>query len=156
MELAMRWTVLLPVIRPPCFLPNAIERVLAQTVSQFELIVICDGAPQETVQCAQEFARRDPRIKVCAFPKGARVGEAHLHTVLTQAAGDFVAYLEDDDLWFPNHLEELGKVLVIADFGNTIHVTGHPDERVDALPCDLGNKEFRQRFVDDLFNRFGY
>jgi glycosyltransferase involved in cell wall biosynthesis len=153
---AMRCTVLLPVLRPPYFLPNAIERVLAQTVREFELFVICDGAPPETIECAQEFARRDPRVKVFAFPKGKRAGEAHLHTALTNASGNFVAYLEDDDLWFPTHLEELEKLFLTVDFGHTIHVTGHPDGHVESLPSDIGNQDFRQRFVDDLFNRFGY
>ena len=152
----LRGIILLPVVRPPYFLPNAIERVLAQTAGNFELFVVCDGAPAETVNCAQEFARRDSRVHVRDFPKGERVGEAHLHTVLANTTGDYVAYLEDDDLWFPNHLEELGKVLRTADFGTTIHVTGYPDDHVEALPCDLGNQEFRQRFVDEIFNRFGY
>lgn len=152
----LRCTVLLPVIRPPYFLPNAIESVLAQTVSEFELFVICDGAPPETIECAHEFARRDPRVTVFPFLKGKRNGEAHLHTVLTNASGNFVAYLEDDDLWFPNHLEELEKLLLTIDFGHTIHVTGHPDGHVHSQPCDIGRQDFRQRFLDDLFNLFGY
>jgi glycosyltransferase involved in cell wall biosynthesis len=155
-NVSLRCTVLLPVLRPPYFLPNAIESVLAQTVSEFELCVIGDGAPPETIECAREFARRDPRVKVFPFLKGQRQGEAHLHTVLEKASGNFVAYLEDDDLWFPNHLEELEKLFVTADFGHTIHVTGHPDGHVDSLPSDLGKPDFRQRFLDDLFNRFGY
>ena len=154
--MALRCTVLLPVIRPPYFLPNAIESVLAQTVSEFELFVIGDGAPPETIECAREFARRDPRVTVFPFLKGQRQGEAHLHTALTNASGKFVAYLEDDDLWFPNHLEELEKLFLTVDFGHTIHVTGHPDGHVDSLPSDLGKPDFRQRFLDDLFNRFGY
>lgn len=153
--MAPRYTVLLPVIRPPLLLPNAIESVLAQTVSEFELFVVCDGAPPETVECAHEFARHDPRVTALAFPKGKRQGEAHLHAALTKASGNFVAYLEDDDLWFPNHLEELGKLLLTVDFGHTIHVTGRPDGQVDSLPSDIGKQEFRQRFLDDLFNRFG-
>jgi glycosyltransferase involved in cell wall biosynthesis len=153
---ALRSTVLLPILRPPYFLPNSIESVLAQTVGEFELFVVCDGAPPETIECAQEFARRDPRVTVFSFLKGQRQGEAHLHAALTNASGKFVAYLEDDDLWFPNHLEELEKLLLTVDFGHTIHVTGCPDGHVEALPSDLGKQEFRQRFLDDLFNRFGY
>src|SRR4051812_15099080 len=149
-------TILLPVVRPPVLLPNAIECALAQTVREFELFVVCDGAPRETIECAHMFARRDPRVKVEAFPKGERIGEAHLHTVLGRASGTFVAYLEDDDLWFPNHLAELASILSTSDFGNTIHVTTHPDQRIEALPCDLSDSRFRQRFLDEVFNRFGY
>jgi glycosyl transferase family 2 len=142
-------------MRPPICLPQAIESIRAQTVADFELFVICDGAPQETVACAQELARLDRRVNVRAFLKGSRVGEAHWHSILGDASGTYVAYLEDDDIWFPNHLDEMGKLLSTVHFGNTLHVTLHPDGRVDALPSDLGIREFRQRFVDDIFNRFG-
>ena len=61
------FAILLPIIRPPVFLPMAIDSVLAQSVADFELLVICDGAPPETVACAEDYARRDPRVKVLLF-----------------------------------------------------------------------------------------
>ncbi|MEA2787508.1 MAG: hypothetical protein QOF71_3612 [Candidatus Eremiobacteraeota bacterium] len=142
-------------MRPPVVLPQAIASVRAQTVTDFALFVICDAAPQETVDCAQGFARLDARIHVRSFPKGSRDGEGHRHSILADANATYVAYLEDDDLWFPNHLEELEKVLQTAHFGNTIHVTAGPDERIVALPSDLGIPQFRQRSLDDIFNRCG-
>jgi hypothetical protein len=78
-----RFTILLAINRPPAFLPFAIESVLAQTVKEFELFVVCDGAP---VHCAREYSGRDPRIKVFDFPKGERLGEGHLHSALMAAA----------------------------------------------------------------------
>jgi glycosyl transferase family 2 len=150
-----RFTILLPVTRPPIFLPQAIESVLAQTVADFELFVIADGAPQETLAYAQELARRDPRVHVRAFAKGSRDGEGYRDVILADASGAYVAYLEDDDIWFPSHLDEMERLLETVHFGNTIHVTVHADGRVEVLPCDLGILEFRQRFIDDIFNRFG-
>jgi len=130
--------------------------VLAQTVKEFELFVVCDGAPVETIDCAREHARRDPRIKVLVFPKGERWGEAHLHNALMAASGRYVAHIEDDDLWFPTHLEELEKLLQKADFGHLMHVLAKPDETVEMLPSDLAIPEFRQRMLDKKFNRFGF
>ena len=40
-------------------LPFAIESVLAQSVHEFELLIICDGAPPETIACARDYAGRD-------------------------------------------------------------------------------------------------
>jgi regulator of replication initiation timing len=130
--------------------------VLAQTVKEFELFVVCDGAPVETIDCAREQARRDPRIKVLVFSKGERIGEAHLHNALMAASGRYVAHIEDDDLWFPTHLEELEKLLRTADFGHVMHVWAKPDESIEMLLSDLTRPEFRQRMLEERFNRFGF
>jgi glycosyltransferase involved in cell wall biosynthesis/regulator of replication initiation timing len=151
-----RFTILLAVVRPPTLLPFAVESVLAQTVEEFELFVICDGAPVETIDCAREHARRDPRIKVLVFPKGERIGEAHLHNALLAASGRYVAHIEDDDLWFPAHLEEMEQLLRIADFGHLMHVWAKPNESIEMLPSNLARPEFRQRMLEEKFNRFGF
>jgi hypothetical protein len=154
-SVASRFSVLLPVHRPPDLLPFAIESVLAQTVSEFELLVVCDGAPEETAACAREFGQRDPRVRTFAFAKGARHGEAHRAAVLAQATGTLVAHICDDDLWFPDHLAELETLLTAADFGNVIHTQISPQGTVEALACDLADPAFRRLFVDQKFNRFG-
>jgi glycosyltransferase involved in cell wall biosynthesis len=150
-----KFTILLPIVRPPDFLPAAIETVIAQTVAEFELFVVLDGAPPESIDCANEFARRDSRVKVFTFSKGARVGEANWHAALESASGRYVAHLEDDDLWFPNHLEELEKLLLTADFGNTLHTWVRGDGYIEALNCDLSLPEFRERMLAQRDNRFG-
>jgi hypothetical protein len=150
-----RFSILLPVIRLPIFLPFAIQSVLAQTIREFELLIVCDGAPLATVKCAEDFASRDSRVKVFAFPKGERSGETHRHAALETAGGIYVAHIEDDDLWFPDHLQELEKLLVTVDFGNLIHVWLKEDRNIEALSCNLALPEYRRRFVDEMFNSFG-
>src|SRR6266571_5087242 len=136
-------------------LPVAIESVLAQTISEFELLVVCDGAPPETIKCAENFAARDSRVKVFAFPKGEGSGETHRHTALESARGTYVAHIEDDDLWFPTHLQELKTLLATVDFGSLIHVWLKEDRSIEALSCNLAEPRHRQRFVNEMFNRFG-
>jgi glycosyltransferase involved in cell wall biosynthesis len=150
-----RFTVLLPVHRPPATLPYAIETVLAQSHADLELLVICDGAPDATVACARDYAARDPRTTVLAFPKGERHGEAYRHLALERATGEYVAHISDDDLWLPDHLASLEKLLAGVDFGHVIHVMIHPDGRVEALAADLADPALRQRLLDEPFNRFG-
>lgn len=151
-----KFTILLAVTRPPIFLPCSVESVLSQTITEFELLIICDGAPAETIACAQEYARRDPRVKVLIRSKGERIGETHWHEALMSASGRYVAHIEDDDLWFPNYLSELEVLLQTADFGNLLHVIGYPDGSFHTLPSDLAMPAFRQRMLDKKFNRFGF
>ena len=101
MSHAPEFTILLPVVRPPDMLVHAIASVQAQRRGDFELFVVCDGAPAETVAAAEALAANDQRIRVRAFPKGERHGEAHRAEVMREASGRLVAQIGDDDLWLP-------------------------------------------------------
>jgi glycosyltransferase involved in cell wall biosynthesis len=148
------FTVLLQVYRPPAMLPCAIESVLAQTLSDFELFIVCDGAPEATMACARSYADRDPRVKIFPFPKGEHTGLAHRHTALMHAKGRYIAHIGDDDLWFPNHLEEMEKLLSEVDFGHTINVHVLPDGSLQTLASDLGNNAVRQRQLNAFWSQF--
>jgi succinoglycan biosynthesis protein ExoW len=153
--MAPLFTILLPIVRPPLFLPFAIESVLGQGLGDFELLVLCDGAPPETMACAEGYARRDPRVKVFAFPKGERNGEAHRHRLLAGANGRLVAHIADDDLWLPNHLEEMAVLLSAADFGNILDVAVRPDGSIGMIPDDIGLPQTRRRMLAEKLNAFG-
>lgn len=148
------FTVLLPVHRPPALLPFAIRSVLAQTLTDFELIVVCDGPPRETVQCALDFAARDARISVLDRPKGRGFGEAHRHEALAAARGEMVAQIGDDDLWMPHHLEEMRKLLAVVDFGNLSHVDVK-DGTVRLRAVDLAAAWTRRRMLAQRWSMFG-
>ena len=150
------FTVLLPIVRPPDFLPFAVRSVLAQTARSFELVIVCDGAPRATVAEAERLAETDDRVRVVAFPKGARHGEAHRATVLEGARGAKVAHLGDDDLWFPNHLEVLGRLLDRVAFGNVLQVRVLPDGEL-WMPASghLRDRSCRERMARERWNFFG-
>jgi glycosyltransferase involved in cell wall biosynthesis len=149
------FTVLLPVHRPPHFLPYAIESVLAQEHRDFELLVICDGAPEATASCAREAARRDARIRVHVHPKGERHGEAYRHQALQSAEGRYVCHISDDDLWFPNHLSEMARLLQEVDFGNVPQVRILVNGAAFVQLGDLALEATRARMRGSQFNFFG-
>lgn len=150
-----RFTVLLPVHRPPDLLPLAIESVLAQRERRLELFVVCDGAPPETVRCAEAYAAHDPRVRVLDFPKGERHGERHRHTALEAARGQLVAQLGDDDLWFPSYLDELGRLLEDVDFGNLLQAEIDPEGSTFVHYGDLADSATRRRMLEQNWNFFG-
>ena len=137
------FTVLLPVHRPPPLLPNAIASVLAQERQDFELFVICDGAPPETAEVARRHAAKDGRIRVFEHPKGQRNGEIYRHQALQEARGEFVCQLGDDDYWLPNHLSEMATLLAEFDFGNLSQVEILPGGDVELLGGDLADPKTR-------------
>lgn len=149
------FTVLLPVHRPPALLPFAIASVQAQDRQDFELLVICDGAPPETAALARRLATADSRIRVFEHPKGERHGEAYRHAALQDARGHYVCQIADDDLWLPEHLSEIEKLLRSADFGNISMVWVQPNGKAIVDRHDLSDAATRQRMLTETWNFFG-
>ncbi|MEO7257037.1 MAG: glycosyltransferase family 2 protein [Sphingomicrobium sp.] len=92
------------------FLAEAIDSVLAQTVDCWELLLVDDHSSDGGVAIAAGFAARDPRIRLLATAGSERSGAAAARNVgLAAATGEFVAFLDADDLFVPGKLEqELG------------------------------------------------
>lgn len=149
------FTILLPVHRPPAMLPFAIASVLAQERQDFELFVICDGAPPETAEVARRRSANDRRIRVFEHPKGERHGEAYRHQALGEAMGAYVCQLGDDDLWLPNHLSEMARLLEEFEFGNLPQVEATPDGGLKLLAGNLADPLTRLTMVNQPFNFFG-
>jgi GalNAc5-diNAcBac-PP-undecaprenol beta-1,3-glucosyltransferase len=130
-----------PTLRP------ALASVLAQTVADIEVFVIGDGVPQVTREIMSAFARSDERVRFFDHPKGPRNGELYRHEALKEARGEIVCYLSDDDLWFPEHLETMKRLLDRHDFANALPVHATVEGVVASLVVDLGDRRFPERIV---------
>lgn len=86
----------------PHVLARAIESVLAQTLHDFELIVVDDGSLDGTPDIVRSF--EDPRIRLVVNAKNLGL-PASRNEGITRARGEFLAFLDDDDLWMPHKLE---------------------------------------------------
>ncbi|WP_421934697.1 glycosyltransferase [Phenylobacterium sp.] len=150
-----RFSILLPIHRPPVLLPYAVETVLGQSEADWELFIICDGAPEATAEAARAFAAADPRITACVFPKGERFGEAYRHEVLQGARGDFVCQIADDDLWLRHHLREMAALLESVEFGALTAVEIYPDRPWTHSVYRLEDQAVRERMLRERFNFFG-
>ena len=148
------FTILMPVVRPPDLMPFAIDSILRQTRGDFELFIISDGAPAETVAAAETASKQDGRIRVFRFPKGERLGEAHRHTALAQARGRYVCQLGDDDLWLPEHLEQIASLLTEFEFGHLLHINMTADEHPFLALADLADPVVRAKMAAEVFNFF--
>lgn len=100
-------TVLISTYNRPQYLAEAIESVINQRLQDWELIVLNDGGV-DVREVVEKFA--DPRI--IYVPDTVNRGAARrFNQGLNLARGEYVVYLGDDDLFYPNHLEVLAKAL---------------------------------------------
>jgi glycosyltransferase involved in cell wall biosynthesis len=95
-------SVIMPAYNVAPYIGDAIASALAQTVTDFELLVVDDGSTDDTARIAAAWAARDPRIRVLRKANGG-ISSARNHA-LAHAAGAFIAILDSDDLWEPNYL----------------------------------------------------
>jgi len=97
-----RVTVILPTYNRAELLKAAIEGILRQTYSNFELIVVDDGSTDRTEEVARSFA--DDRIRYIKTPH--RGGAFARNEAIRSAHGEYIASQDDDDEWEPTFLEE--------------------------------------------------
>ncbi len=102
------FSVIMPVYNGENFISAAVECVLSQTFSEWELIIVNDGSSDNTLKVLEKYAD-NPKIKIITQPNGGV--SAARNTAMKNAKFDYFAFLDCDDFWFPNHLETLKNMI---------------------------------------------
>jgi glycosyltransferase involved in cell wall biosynthesis len=120
------------------FLVDAIASVQSQSLKQWELLLVDDGSMDASPALAREAAARDPaRIRYLEHPGHANLGMSAARNLgLAAARGEFVAFLDGDDVWLPRRLERAVALLDAhpeADmaYGRTLYWKSWSDGRGD-------------------------
>lgn len=100
-------SVIVPVYKVEKYLPECIESVLAQTFTDFELILVDDGSPDNSGKICDDYAARDPRIRVFHKENGGVTSARRLG--VENAKGEWVMFVDSDDKLFPHALDVLIK-----------------------------------------------
>jgi glycosyltransferase involved in cell wall biosynthesis len=96
-------SIVIPAYNADRFIAATLDSVLAQTFTAFEVIVVNDGSTDRTQAIVEDYIQRDARIRLInqtnqGISKTRECGQI-------AAKGDFVAFLDADDLWLPSNLE---------------------------------------------------
>lgn len=134
MQQPLRISILMPVRDAAATLPAALDSVLDQTLSEWELIAVDDGSIDSSAVVLEEFARRDPRIRtIRSLPRGI----VHaLNDACAAARAPMIARMDADDRMVPERLERQLRFL-----------ESHPD--VGLVSCLV-------RFGGDATRQAGY
>lgn len=100
-------SVIVPVYNLEQYIVDTIESVFAQTYQHFELIVVDDGSTDRTAEICESF--NEPKLKL--IRQKNQGANAARNAGLRAAKGDYIAFLDGDDLWLPEklakHIEHL-------------------------------------------------
>lgn len=96
-----RFSVVIAVFNKEAYLAKTLQSVLDQTFTDFEVVIVNDGSTDGSE--AKILSFKDDRINY--FKQENKGAAAARNTAIQKATGDYIALLDADDWWYPNHLE---------------------------------------------------
>ena len=163
-KLDMKFSITIPTYKAT-FLTEAIESCLAQTYTDFELIIVDDASPENIAEIVQQY--NDPRIRYYRNEQnyGAIDVVKNWNKCLSYATGEYVICMGDDDRLLPNCLEEYVKLMKLHPGLGVYHAwTEIIDENTNIVSIQEARPEYegvccmmwerlergRQQFIGDF------
>ena len=96
-------SIITPAYNAERFIGEAIESVLAQSYSNWEMIITDDCSSDQTIEIIKSYQQTDERIKLIQLAENSGSAIAR-NTSMDHASGSFLAFLDSDDQWLPDKL----------------------------------------------------
>ncbi|MNY03131.1 putative glycosyltransferase EpsE [compost metagenome] len=84
-------------------LRESIESILGQTYRRFELLLVCDGSPAETLEVVEAY-RHHPQVRIFIFPDNSGNAVRGRNLAIREAKGEYLAFQDSDDIAHPQRL----------------------------------------------------
>jgi glycosyltransferase involved in cell wall biosynthesis len=149
-----RVSVGIPVYNGERYLREAIDSVLSQTLTDFEVVISDNASTDATESICREYAAGDPRVRYIRQDRNVGA-EKNFHIVLAESRGDYFTWLAHDDFLYPEFLEKLAGyldrhedvVLCLSDFHNVnekreIKATISPEEIRESKDWIIARRQF--------------
>jgi glycosyltransferase involved in cell wall biosynthesis len=99
-------SIVTPCYNAEIYIAQAIESVIAQTFTSWEMLIVDDCSSDNSNTIIQAYCREDTRIKCYATEKSSGSPAVPRNIGIEKAQGRFIAFLDSDDMWLPTKLEE--------------------------------------------------
>lgn len=98
-------SIIMPTYNSAKFIAESIASVIAQTYTNWELLITDDCSTDKSYNIINEYATKDTRIHIYKTPQNSGAAIAR-NVALSYATGRYIAFLDSDDLWVPDKLEK--------------------------------------------------
>jgi glycosyltransferase involved in cell wall biosynthesis len=128
----MKFTVVIPAYRRADLVRQAVQSVFAQTCQDFEIVVVDDGSPEPI-----RLDLPDGRLRFVRHETN-RGASAARNTGIRAARGDLIAFLDSDDLWFPEKLAKQAAFMAAAAYDAC--VTGYEYDTEEGFSVEIPHR----------------
>lgn len=98
-------SIITPSYNSAAYIAEMIESILAQTYTNWELLITDDCSTDDSVKIIESYATKDSRIKLFRLASNSGAGIARNKSI-EEARGRYIAFCDSDDLWKPQKLEK--------------------------------------------------
>lgn len=98
-------SIIVPCYKVEKYLPKCIDSIIKQTYTNLEIFLVDDGSPDNCGKICDEYAQKDPRIKVIHKTNGG-LSDAR-NVAIDKMTGEYVVFVDSDDYIAPTHIEGL-------------------------------------------------
>lgn len=109
-------SIVIPVYNSSLFIENTIKSIEKQTYSNYEAIFIDDGSNDKSIDIIKLYQKNNSRIKIIKLDQHKGVSFAR-NTGVEQAKGRYLCFLDSDDIWLENKIEEQIKFIKANNYG---------------------------------------
>lgn len=98
-------SIITPSYNSEKYIEKTIESVIAQTYGNWEMIIVDDCSDDSTCEIVESISEREPRVKLIRQEQNGGAAKAR-NRALEESKGRFIAYLDADDIWYPEKLQK--------------------------------------------------
>ena len=120
-------SVIMPCYNMASYVSDSIKSVIAQTYPHWELLIVDDASSDETVNIIKSYAQADSRIKLALKKQNSGISDTR-NQCIQMAQGQFLAFLDADDIWHPEKLEKQLSFMLAKNIGFTYSTYDWIDE----------------------------
>ena len=102
-------SIIIPAYKAAAFISRTLDCVKAQTFTDYELIVVDDGSPDNTKEVVDQYIADNKINGFCIKQENKKIAAAR-NTAIKAASGKYMALLDHDDMWYPDKLEKVMRV----------------------------------------------
>lgn len=144
-------SIITPAYNCEKYLSESIDSVITQSYKNWEMIIVDDNSTDRTLDIANEYAKRDNRIKVVHLDLNRGVANAR-NVAIENSNGKYIAFLDSDDNWKEHKLETQIKFMeknnyyfsftsyeLVDEYGNKLNKVMYVPEKIDFKELLKGN-----------------